>query len=694
VRSLLTLLLLTNIAAAADVPLPAARIVASSYGSSAEYSASNGREFLVVCAQQRGTIFTISGIRVDERGTPIDRMFVIVSDATHPLTPFGIASDGDGYLVLYRVAGGAEASFVRLDDRGHAVLFGTLPQSTTSIAWAGSAYVAGCTSGRDAIAVIVDAGGTTRSTPMVRNMGRPDTLQLWPGTAGNAIATWTGNDGRIHAVAAPVSSLRNGTFAAPAADESGPVAAVIPSAAALASNDRESLVIWSEPNGVHAFRLDGNGHAIGDPFVVASLEHEAKSPTIAIAAFGSSFLVAWSDSRNIHLATVDDDRITPIFDQKTFDHVPLALSSGAADALVIWNQIQQYGVFVEPGAAPHVSQSRIYSLVSTSQFQPAAVWCGDAHRVVWSELGSPAPVFARVRADGTLIDTESRTFSDDSNFSSDPAIACADTSSLVIWNSYRLPGGAFVRGAIVDADGTPSAAFDIGRLWDAVPSILQDYAPAVVWNGSEYLVAWWSAVTRRINLVRVARDGHVLDVVPQVLQSVAGSVSDDGPSLAWNGSEYLLAWTPGFAPAHGLAVVRLSRELIPIGTIREIQHDGNPQDVHVVAGDGEWGLTWSWRGQTQFATLTPTLDTLRDFGAVGRYLPLDLTHDAAGYRIASYDTVVTIGAAGSVAQEPRSVAALSHGGPLLEIVNRLSDDELVLRLYASAPVARARPSRR
>ena len=83
--------------------------------------------------------------------------------------------------------------------------------------------------------------------------------------------------------------------------------------------------------------------------------------------------------------------------------------------------------------------------------------------------------------------------------------------------------------------------------------------PAVVWNGTTYVVAWSHHVPGagwRISIVRVSADGQVLDATPRTIFEAGHTVPNDfGPFLTSNGSTTVVYATRFSSP--GLRVIAL-----------------------------------------------------------------------------------------------------------------------------------------
>ncbi|MBX3227966.1 MAG: hypothetical protein KIT84_27935 [Labilithrix sp.] len=128
------------------------------------------------------------------------------------------------------------------------------------------------------------------------------------------------------------------------------------------------------------------------------------------------------------------------------------------------------------------------------------------------------------------------------SFQSRPVVAGGRGTFLAVWLDRDAGGrSARVRAARVDGQGNV-----LGERSIEMPSIGagEDVDPAVAFDGTSFLVAWSHATATDavVAAARVATDGTVLDAQPIQLGKNAGKRASL-PSVAWNGSEYLVAWS-------------------------------------------------------------------------------------------------------------------------------------------------------
>src|SRR5205823_4889561 len=103
-------------------------------------------------------------------------------------------------------------------------------------------------------------------------------------------------------------------------------------------------------------------------------------------------------------------------------------------------------------------------------------------------------------------------------------------------------------GAVLDPAGIP-----------ITPSWANDASPAVVWDGSEYLVTWTNLMG--LFAARVDTDGRVTPL--GVLVASPGLIDS---AIGWNGSNALIAFTVDDGHSLSLAGLMIDRDGHPIGS--------------------------------------------------------------------------------------------------------------------------------
>lgn len=169
------------------------------------------------------------------------------------------------------------------------------------------------------------------------------------------------------------------------------------------------------------------------------------------------------------------------------------------------------------------------------QLRPAAVSGRTQSLVAWRErVFTKGPLYflaTRVDANGTVLDPQSLLLGTSTCANPSPGVATTGEGFLAAW--YDDEG---VMTAHVGADGTVRAKTRLQKYKDTP---CQQGAPAIVSNGSEYLVVWLRTGQHRHTALaaRVRADGAPIDTVPIELGTTA-----DGVGAVSDGRDYLLAW--------------------------------------------------------------------------------------------------------------------------------------------------------
>ena len=119
---------------------------------------------------------------------------------------------------------------------------------------------------------------------------------------------------------------------------------------------------------------------------------------------------------------------------------------------------------------------------------------------------------------------------------------------------------------------------------------LPDYS-SVVWNGSGYAVAWYDQGLDRIAGVRLSATGQVIGSLIN-LPALHGDPFS-GPGLAWNGSEYGLAYIDDASSGESrLIFARLSAAGDLVGAPRVLAQ-GQVGTARLAAGASGYGVAWT-----------------------------------------------------------------------------------------------------
>ena len=326
-------------------------------------------------------------------------------------------------------------------------------------------------------------------------------------------------------------------------------------AVAVGYNGSDFLLVWqdgrSDVYSIYGTRVSAAGavlDSIGIP--IAPIAGQGLNP--AISFDGSNYLVVWEDYRNgvpdIYGAFVDADGT--LLDTVCL-RISYNLNGGLGPAvafdgtnyLVVWWDDEEgiWGARVTP-----VGQvlDTISIPVSTAYYSqnPDVAFDGDNFLVVWQDdraVGNMNIYGARVAKNGVVLDTANILISGAMDSQAYPAIVYDGSDYLVVWQDRRRVVewdiyGARVTpaGAVPDTAGIMISTSDRSR-----------YYPAVAFDGTNSFVIWQDyRYTGAADLyaARVNTAGLVLDSAGIVISSASND--QNSPAVAFGGTRYLVAW--------------------------------------------------------------------------------------------------------------------------------------------------------
>ncbi len=206
-----------------------------------------------------------------------------------------------------------------------------------------------------------------------------------------------------------------------------------------------------------------------------------------------------------------------------------------------------------------------------------------------------------------------------------PELAYDGTDFLVAW--YE---DAHVMAIGIHPDGSLASSQPV-VVGEALEEVYGTRLLAVLWDGRSY-VAFWPDRRGVLVASRLARTGDPIGPTPIEI-STDTYAGDVDPTVAWNGEEYLVAWTsiqpwtcPVLCPSQiGVARARrLSSELIPVGVQIDLDEPGSGEPA-VVAMGREFAVAWSDNEGVKTARLSDgRLVPASEIRAGGYFVPLSL----------------------------------------------------------------------
>jgi cysteine-rich repeat protein len=333
----------------------------------------------------------------------------------------------------------------------------------------------------------------------------------------------------------------------------------------------------------------------------------------SVACNGTDCLVVWEDTRGaggapqadvigtrISAAGVIRDPSGILVSVAPGNQLRPSVASTGGDFLVAWQdaragtdtriyftRVTAAGVVMNPAG----TQLAALPIV---QSEPVVASNGTSYLVVFvasSMFEVGYDIYAsRVSATGAIVDTKPRVVSDAPGDEMNPAVAARGSEYLVAWGDHRNSLDSDVYAARISAAGTvldsSGIAISNGQRGEFLPSVAS--------NGTDYLVAWSdqrAGTSIDVYATRVSATGAVLD---------AGGVpvstdpwDQNAVSAASDGSGYLLAWSDGRSEVYASRISATGAVLDPNGIALPAAIGLRDHAPAVAFDGGQYLVTWS-----------------------------------------------------------------------------------------------------
>ncbi|NLN77248.1 MAG: hypothetical protein GX139_13220, partial [Armatimonadetes bacterium] len=335
------------------------------------------------------------------------------------------------------------------------------------------------------------------------------------------------------------------------------------------------MVVWRQSTAlagnydIKAMRLDANLNKIGYEITVTSFDMDRTNP--AVAWNGSNFLVVWADNRPIDgLWDIYGSRVSTtgvpsssvyICTDAGTQILPAVTAGDSGNCLVTWQDKWQMKYEYAIGTSFKGTNTRNWTTVPATSTEPA----GTATEVTAS-VSPPMTIgltyYVSVRAtnrDGTKSD-----------------VGCSDGIKIVSPGSPVPPAPSGMSGqsvpstpTVVDDGVTQTSRTTLHASWSSSydnfgePAIMARVVPAtgnlgtvkrvsstaagksepkVAYDGSNYLVVWSQATTSVHGALLTSANNRITPDPAGDILITTGSAKGHHPSVAWDGSKYVVTW--------------------------------------------------------------------------------------------------------------------------------------------------------
>lgn len=374
----------------------------------------------------------------------------------------------------------------------------------------------------------------------------------------------------------------------------------------VASEDWRST---SAGGGIQLSYADLAGAKLGADFVVS----ETTSNDYPALAWGAdTLLAAWftvgDEWTEIYVQAMDrfGDRGDHPLRQITSGHepggraqnTPAIVPLGSGLHAVAWNDTrsplggQIFMRIVDPSGAPVGDEIEVADAVNDSAYNligPPVAFSGEVLGVLFRD-GSNQLHFRRLDEAGNRIGTDAVLGTSDSS----EALVWTGEAFIAAWSQWVNDNREIVTAAIA-ADGTVLAL--LNRISNAAGI---SRGPSLAGDGAALAVAWYDNRDGNYEIYAAALDplGRRTGAETRV---TAQAALQAWPALAWNGSEYLLAWRDARNTVIGNQIwaKRLAADATPLGS-EMLLSDGRGDLPRVAWNGSSWGVVFVGTGGLWF----------------------------------------------------------------------------------------------
>jgi len=347
---------------------------------------------------------------------------------------------------------------------------------------------------------------------------------------------------------------------------------------------------------------------LGTDFRVTTAQFDSSAP--AIAWNGIDYGLLWKDSRNGD-QEIFFTHLTPAGTKVGGDISVTGACGDCVNPRLVWSGTEYGAVWSQGGqivfrrldraGAPIGTATPLIDTAGDSADDPDIAWTGSEYGIVWWQFVGPQQIrFARVSPQGAVLSRIIHVTDDTSFFgNARPRVSFGGGKYGIVWqgNTGGQPEIFFVR--VDQRQGLLLPSLQITN------HNLVALHPEIVWNGTEWGVAWQDHRTyTEVYFQRVASTG--LKNGAELRVTNAAGVSND-PVIAWTGTEYGIAWDDDRTADQELWFTRVSSAGVKIGSDLQLTTTpGFSAHPTIAWGGGKYGIAWSddqFAGEQEIAFL-------------------------------------------------------------------------------------------
>ncbi|MFP2924988.1 Ig-like domain-containing protein [Pyxidicoccus sp. 3LG] len=591
-----------------------------------------GSSWLVVWIDSHGSSYPhVTGTRVSSSGQVMDPLGINLSRANRYQSAVTVSASSTEWLVAWEdsASGGitdiygarVNLSGQVMDPSGIAIATNTGSQLTPAVASSGSGWFVVWSEDANTTSLIygirVSSAGQLVGSPV--RAGSATGWRYYPDVAFNGtnyLVVWQDysstlgyeiHGARVSSAGALLDAVAL-TLCTMDGDQQRPAVAASGDTWFVVWEDRRS---FSNAGDIYGTRVWGTGSvADRNGFSITGASGLQSYP--AVAARNQGWFVVWEDARN----GIPDIYGAGVFSNGTQSvSTPIAVSSGAraeyqpsvsfagGDLLVVWYEahgsLDVHGARVTASDVLRDNPSLLLGTSPNDQYAPALARNGAVYLVVWRDnrAGEADIHGARVTSQGLVLDTSGIALCTERGEQDNPVVASNGTDWMVAWDDNRLDANyEDLYGMRLSRTGVYLSGWSITQLSSAM------LRPALASDGTDWYVVWedgrnilgtgaWD-----IFGAQLTGSGTVSPTTGTNLTSGNTGLQLD-PAIAFNGTEYLVAWTDyrsNVTNGYDIYATRVSRTgtVTPLGGSVLNSATGHQLAPAVASAGTEWFVVW------------------------------------------------------------------------------------------------------
>lgn len=515
--------------------------------------------YLAVWSDKRNGTYDIYGVRINIWGEVLDSADIVISTSANDLVTPSLTCGDNYFFVVWKEQFSPTNGNIcgaRVDVTGNIIDTSSIIINASAIAYEspnvcfdGKNFFAVWTIATYAYGARIDTGGTVIDSTNILIAPNPG-MKMNPHVLFNGenyLTIWQDNRNSsydIYGVRIDTSGEVLDTSAIPIITSDNSLE--FPRINKYNSN---YFVVWEEivnsSHHIYGTRLDSNLAVIDTGGIKISGEPDNNSQPSLILGQENLF-TAWSEIGGpIKASRIDTSGA--VLDSTSIDVSPMVLSQwnpacsfGEANHLCVWEDkrnVTDYNIYgarvdtsgnvLDPDCI-HISDAPV------NQNYPRVAFGGSNYLVVWEDERYSDIYGTRVDLSGTVLEPSGFRIGGAQWKQESPDIIFGSQNYFVVWNDWRNSSGSGIYGTRVTTSG---AVLDPQGAIISYTDGVEDFYPRVAFNGSNYFVAWY----RGNNILY----GALVDTMMQIIDST--TISQDishltHPSIASNGSDYFVVW--------------------------------------------------------------------------------------------------------------------------------------------------------